>query len=410
MVLQRISKGKYIINQVPPGEHRLLVTYIGYHEEILDISVAEGQKLEENIAMDYQSLEGETIVVTAQAEGQLKAVNEQLAANTIKNIVSADKIQELPDLSAAPALSRLPGVSLMNGDQVVIRGIQAKQNLVLINGIQLPSTDVNTRATNLGFISSNMLDGIEVVKVLTPDMDANAIGGVVNLKLRDAPSGFHFDVLTQGGSNHQERTYGDYRFWASVSNRFFDDKLGVFVQGNADRLDGGDDRTTAAYAGYEERPYGQAPYHMNTFTFNDQQNVTSTYGGTLIMDYKLPQGKIMLQNTISQAIYNNATHNTQLDFANNRIIYSLNRDKIERTLLVNALQTEYNFGDIKGELTLSHSYSDKNTDIRYGDAGDNTNFTNPSPFFLGIDAQWQSYFLFWQQEILLHTMTYWILL
>ena len=73
------------------------------------------------------------------------------------------KLQELPDESAAAALSRLPGISLMNGDQVVIRGIQAKQNLILVNGIQLPSTDVNTRATNLGFISSNMLDGIEVV-------------------------------------------------------------------------------------------------------------------------------------------------------------------------------------------------------------------------------------------------------
>ena len=311
-----------------------------------------------------------------------------MAANTIKNIVSADKIQELPDLSAARALSRLPGVSLMNGDQVVIRGIQAKQNLVLINGIQLPSTDVNTRATNLGFISSNMLDGIEVVKVLTPDLDANAIGGVVNLKLRDAPSGFHFDVLTQGGSNHQERTYGDYRFWASVSNRFFDDKLGVFVQGNADRLDSGDDRTTAAYADYEERPYGQAPYQMTTFSFNDQQNVNSAYGGTLIMDYTLPQGKIMLQNTISKGRDDNASHNTQLDFANNRIIYSLNRDNFERTLIANALQTVYNFGDTKAELTISHSFSDKKTDIRYGDAADNTNFSNPSPDSIwGIDAQ-----------------------
>ena len=66
-------KGKYIIKQVPPGEYQLLITYIGYHEEILDISIAEGQELEQDIALDYQSLEGETIVVTAQAEGQTKS-------------------------------------------------------------------------------------------------------------------------------------------------------------------------------------------------------------------------------------------------------------------------------------------------------------------------------------------------
>jgi len=55
----------------------------------------------------------------------------------------------------------------MNGDQIVIRGIQAKNNVVLVNGIQLPSTDVNTRTVDLGFISSNMLSGIEVSKTLT---------------------------------------------------------------------------------------------------------------------------------------------------------------------------------------------------------------------------------------------------
>jgi len=204
--------------------------------------------------------------------------------------------------------------------------------------------------------------------------------------LREAPSGFHYDVLSQGGTNHQERTYGNYKLWASVSNRFFDDKLGVFLQGNANRADAGDDRTTAAYAAYESRPYGQAPYQMTTFTFNDQQNVISTFGGSLILDYKLPQGKIVLQNTISKGINDNASNNTQLDFENNRIIYSLNRDKYNRRLIANALQTEYNFGTIKAELTLSHSFSDKKTDIRYGDVGDNTNFSNPSPDTLwGID-------------------------
>ena len=81
----------------------------------------------------------------------------------------------------------------MNGDQVIIRGVEAKMNQVLINGIELPSTDMNDRSTNLGFISSNLLSSIEVVKALTPDLDANAIGGVVNLRLREAPENFHFD-------------------------------------------------------------------------------------------------------------------------------------------------------------------------------------------------------------------------
>ena len=379
-------EGKYVINKVPVGSYTVIVRYIGYQEKETTVEVSEGKTTNLTLALQFRALEGEVIVVQAQAEGQLKAINAQLSSNTITNVVAAERIQELPDASAATALSRLPGVSLMNGDQVVVRGIQAKQNLILVNGIQLPSTDINTRATNLGFISSNMLSGIEVIKVITPDMDANAIGGVVNLRLREAPSNFHFDALSQGSLNHQDRTWDNYQFWMSASNRFFNDKLGVFLQGNANRFDDGTDRVSAGYGSYNSRPYGLQAYQMNNFTFNDQQNVTSTVGGSLILDYKLPNGKIMLQNTVSNVVYDNATHNYQYDFGGNRIVYSLSRDKNEKILLANALQTEYKFGSINTELTLSHSYSDKSTDIRFGDAGDATNFTNASNNAPFIDA------------------------
>jgi TonB-dependent receptor len=375
--------GNYKIYNVPADSFKVIVRYIGYQLKEIPIKIIGGTTIEVNVSMLSEVIKGETVVVTAQALGQKEAINQQLTSNTITNIVSAEKIHQLPDASAATALSRLPGISLMNGDQVVIRGIQAKNNLILVNGIQLPSTDVNTRSTNLGFISSNMLSGIEVVKVLTPDMDANAIGGVVNLRLREAPEDWHFDMLTEGSLNNQDRTWDNYRFWASVSNRFFDDKFGVFLQGNADRSNAGDDLATAAYTAYESQPYGLSPYRMDNFTFNDQQNVTSTAGGSLILDYKFSNGSILLQNTLSQAVYNNATHNYQLDFAGNRLVYSLGRDKNDKILVINGLQTEYNFGNIKGELSLSHSYSDKNTDVRFGDVGDATNFTNaggPVPF------------------------------
>jgi len=371
--------GKYTIPKITPGSYILNVRYIGFRQKEIPIVVKAGSTQEINVSLAGEIIEGEVITVTGQAQGQREAINTQLTSNTITSVVSAEKIHELPDANAATALSRLPGLSLMNGDQVVIRGIHARNNLVLVNGIQLPSTDENTRAINLGFFSSNMLSGIEVVKVLTPDMDANAIGGVVNLRLREAPSNFHLDLLSQGSLNQQDMTWGNYKFWASVSNRFFKDKLGVFLQGNADRSEVGNDQTTAGFGRNGEQPYGLAPYRMDNFTFNDQQNVVSSFGGNLIMDYKLPHGKLLLQNTISKGINDNASHNTQYDFGGNRIIYALNRDKYDRMLIANALQTEYNFGDIKGELTLSYSYSNRNTDIRYADPGDNTNFANPAP-------------------------------
>jgi TonB-dependent receptor len=379
--------GAYVIRAIPPDTYTLTVRYIGYRSAEMPIEVTAGADLEQNFSLTVQAIEGQEVVVLAQARGQMGAINQQLSSNTITNVVSAERIRELPDASAAAALSRLPGVSLMNGDQVVIRGIQAKNNIILVNGIRLPSTDVNTRSVNLGFFSSSMLSGIEVVKALTPDMDANSIGGVVNLRLAEAPENFSFDVLSQGSHNRQDRTTDNYKFWASASDRFFDNRLGVFIQGNADRTNGGNDVATAGYTLYQTLPYGYAPYRMDTFLFNDQVAITTNYGGSVILDYQLPHGKISFQNTLAHTLADSVDHMYRMDFTIlNGLSYTLTRDKYNRNLLVNALQAEYNFGPLKSELTLAHSYSDKRTDVKYGDPATTSfsNSRNPHPY--GVDA------------------------
>lgn len=368
--------GTYVLRGIPVGRYSVKVSYIGYVSVRKDITMVQDGALEETFTLEPQALLGETITVLAQARGQHEAVNQQISSPTITNIVSSEKIRELPDQSAATALSRLPGISLMNGDQVVIRGIQAKLNTILVNGIQLPSTDMNDRSTNLGFISSNMLSGIEVIKALTPDLDANAIGGVVNLRLREAPIGLHLDALAQGNYNSQDHTTDNYKFWGSISDRFLDDKLGVFIQGNADRADVGDDQANASFGISQNLPYGQAPYQMNSFTFTDQQNVISNTGGSVILDYLLPHGKVILQNTLAHNISDNTSYINQLHFDATDLTYSMFRDKFNKDLIINALQTEYNFGDVKAEWTLSHSLSSKNTDIRYGDPNNFFGFHN----------------------------------
>ena len=379
--------GNYLIHSIPSGRYSVKVSYIGYISASKEINIVRDGASEESFLLEPQALTGETVTVLAQARGQHEAINQQLSSSTITNIVSSEKIRELPDQSAAAAISRLPGISLMNGDQVVIRGIQAKLNTVLINGIQLPSTDMNDRSTNLGFISSNMLSGIEVIKALTPDLDANAIGGVVNLKLKEAPNDLHFDVLTQGNYNSQNHTADNYKFWASISDRFFDNKFGVFIQGNADRSDVGDDNAAASYGLFQDEKYGEAPYQMNSFTFTQQQNIITNTGGSIILDYILPHGKIILQNTYAHNISDDASFIDQLHFDATDLTYSLFRNKFNKDLMINALQTEYNFGDIKAELNLSHSFSNKNTDIRYGDPGNFFGFHNTDqnhPY--GVDA------------------------
>ena len=104
--------GEYLIRRIPEGEQILIVSYIGYESIERTINVISGENTVINFTLKPQTLEGQEVVVSSQASGQKSAINEQINSRTIKNVVSAEKIRELPDASAATAISRLPGVSL----------------------------------------------------------------------------------------------------------------------------------------------------------------------------------------------------------------------------------------------------------------------------------------------------------
>jgi TonB-dependent receptor len=362
-------EGNFTIHNVPPGEYTLVVTYIGYKTSEQTIKVEPGKRVQQDFALKYAgALKGEVVTITAQAEGQMEAINQQLSARTIKTVVSSARIQELPDETAAKALSRLPGLSLQDEDKIVVRGIEAKMNKVSVNNIELPSTDLNDRSTSLGLISANMLSGIEVIKALTPDLDANAVGGIVNLRLKEAPSGYHFDILAQGNYNRQDRTTDNYKIWTSGSNRFFNDRLGAFLQFNASRSNGGTDVALATYqrmgAGADPG-YGKATYGMQNIRFTDSTDVVQKYGASLIMDYRLPNGKFVFHNMYSNTNFSGAAYTDDLTLNLLRREYIIDRDDHTDDLLVNSFQGEHTRGGITLDYSFTHSYSHRDVDLDY---------------------------------------------
>ena len=68
----------------------------------------------------------------------------------------------------------------------------------MVNGVRMQSTDRNDRSVDLNMIAPNILSGIEVTKALTADMDADAVGGTVNLKIAPAPEDFRSNFCRAG--------------------------------------------------------------------------------------------------------------------------------------------------------------------------------------------------------------------
>ena len=304
-----INDGSYQITNINPGTYVLKATYIGYETKEIKIDVFIGENLKQDLELDYKTIEGETIEVTVQAKGQMDAINKQLNAKSIKNIISSDKIQELPDANAAEALARVPGLSIKReggeGNKIVIRGLSPKYNKITVNGANLASTDADDRSTDLSMISQYMIEEIEVTKAGTPDQEADVLGGTVNFKLRKAEKGFHGSLIMQGMHNRLQNSYNDFKFVVDVSNRFFNNRLGIIAQLDMEKRNRSSHNLSASYNNTPADLSTVNPLNFYGLGLSEIIRDNDRANNLLVIDYNIKNGTLSyssLNSTIKKDI------------------------------------------------------------------------------------------------------------
>ena len=290
------EKGKYKINNIALGTYTIKVSYIGYQSKEMVLTLSEPKNYVQDFTLSYTTIEGKTVEVTAQAKGQMDAINRQLKAKSIKNIVSSDRIQELPDANAAESVARIPGVSIRReggeGNKVVIRGLSPKYNKITVNGTNLASTDEDNRSTDLSMISQYMLDGIEVTKAGTPDQEGDVLGGTVNFILKKAEPGFHGSLVTQGMYNGLKNTYSDNKLVISLSNRLLKDRIGILGQIDSENRNRSSHELGASYINAPAELDSLNPLSFQGLTLTDMSRLNDRTNTLFVIDVNIPNGNI----------------------------------------------------------------------------------------------------------------------
>lgn len=207
--------GSYLIKNVPKGKFKLTASFLSYNtfsKEIIINSENEVVILPISLSLLQKSLEEVTVVGVHSSRGANDAGARLLEKNAdnVLNILSTRTIQLAPDVTVANVLRRISGVTVDRGDDgegryPVIRGMDKRYNYTLINGIKIPSPDDKNRYVPMDIFPSEMLQRLEVIKALTPDMEGDAIGGVMNLVMKDAPD--HFTLQAQGALGYSQMLF-----------------------------------------------------------------------------------------------------------------------------------------------------------------------------------------------------------
>jgi len=272
--------GAFSFKDLEAGSYEIHIENMGY--ESLDTTIDLSTDV---ITIDFyeqpQAKELMQVEIKTKAEGGSEAFanNKEKNADNIMNVLSARAIQVSPDITVAEVMQRVSGVSVESSNSgsqfAVIRGMDKRYNTTLVNGIKIPSPDDKDRYIPLDIFPAELLDRLEVIKSLTPGMEADATGGSINLVMKDAPQHLLLEANVALGYNtaffHQDfqkfsRTDINKKSPAeilgpgvyapvsafpssnlvtsklnlpvnsnislSLGNRFFKDKLGVLISGS----------------------------------------------------------------------------------------------------------------------------------------------------------------------------------
>uniref|UniRef100_UPI0040475674 TonB-dependent receptor n=1 Tax=Algoriphagus sp. TaxID=1872435 RepID=UPI0040475674 len=245
------QKGDFSFLNLAAGTYEVEVTYLGYASLTKQVEVQEGQTATLNFKMNETALESQEVVVFGdRLKGQAKALSQQKNNANITNVVSSDQIGRFPDANIGDALKRIPGITMQNDQgearNIIIRGIAPQLNSVTLNGERIPSAEGDNRNVQMDLIPSDMIQTIEVNKAVLPNMDADAIGGSVNLVTRQAPNALRVSGTAASGVN----LLSNKPIWTGglvIGNRVANDKLGFVFSGSYNNHNFGSDNVEAVW-------------------------------------------------------------------------------------------------------------------------------------------------------------------
>lgn len=172
---------------VPPGSQTLVIAYTGLDTARITVEATPGAMLNRDVDLTAQIYKLAPFTVTGEREGNALAIQLQRQAPNLKTVASIDAFGN-PAANPAELLQRLSGIAAetITGDQIrsiSVRGMTSEFSVMLIDG----ETVANSQGSSANRVyqpeqfGTGNLSSVELIKAPTPDQDANAIAGYVNL-------------------------------------------------------------------------------------------------------------------------------------------------------------------------------------------------------------------------------------
>jgi len=242
--------GVFQLVGIDTGKHVLKISYIGYTTVEQPVTVQQDRATSLNdiqLKADKHLINEIQIVGNYRQGGQAKAINMTHTADRNITVLSAETVSKSPAKATAMIIRQAPGVAVRD-NKVSLRGTPVDWTTALLNGDWMPTADEKdaSRVFNFEVFPSSLIDYIIVNRTVTPDMEGDNIGGVIDFISKEPVPEKTFNLDLSGGYDALSRKplYSGSFLWGNTSRN---SKFSYVVTGSYNGENYGADAPSVAY-------------------------------------------------------------------------------------------------------------------------------------------------------------------
>jgi TonB-dependent receptor len=205
--------GLYKFEDLEIGTYTLVFSFVGYETQDVITEVVAGKVTTINVIMVASAATLDEVVlgtVSRKKESEAALLLDQKKAVEIKQSIGAEELSRKGVSDAAGAIAKISGVSKQEGSSnVYVRGLGDRYLNTTMNGLSLPSNDVNKKNIDLNLFSSDIIENVSISKAYSSRFFGDFSAGNVDITSKGykGKGFFNFTVGSSANTNAADKTF-----------------------------------------------------------------------------------------------------------------------------------------------------------------------------------------------------------
>ena len=182
--------GEFRLTNLQAGNVDLYISYISYLPVIIEnIPISRGGVVNLDVELEEASVQLDAVEITARrvTHTEVALLNTIRSSQVVVSGVSAQQINRSQDSDAAEVVRRVPGVTIMDGRFIVIRGLSERYNTVMLHNVMAPSMEPDVKSFSFDIIPSSQIERLLIYKSPAADLPGDFAGGLTKVYTKSIP-------------------------------------------------------------------------------------------------------------------------------------------------------------------------------------------------------------------------------